>query len=612
MKSKFKITPAYLSVAILVAGYLFSVVNFANVSRGVGSDSPSEGGERIIRVSHWQLEPGYREGLDWAIEQYNNLPHVREANVRVIQLAISERFYNQFMNVHLIAGTAPDIAGAGQTRLIQGNAIARFYTPLSAFTNDPNPYNQPQYLRPDLDPETAEFLTRAPWIETFVDLMEGGFNFDLNDYFSVPVSSWGGIRAFYNMSLLSKSKQHILAAFEQESRPQWLKDSLVGQGGPNAFEVIPESAELMQWLHSDEVPQTLGQLILALEGLKQVADQLGNDFLVGVSASSYYTTPLHHRYREIFFHEPGSRNAGFQPSGIGAFETVISLFHGGWSFHDPAVVAFYELARHATRFYPRGWLGLDREQAQRRFVLGNAMMIITGGWDASGIIRAVAERTEPFDIVVERLPPAAEGERYAEFVPMMQNEANTRLGVPLAINRQSRNFDHALDFLKFLSSHTINEEFNIRAGWAPAIVGSNYAVEMIPFRPFTEGLSTYTTLRLDQTAGRFRSEFSGSEPLFITGEITFDAFVDRMMAVFDNPRLGISNIWFREWQRVNDLSRSRDRSLAIERTRALLMNEEQSWNRTKPLMQQASTNDAGHNIRRFFRRLNPDQPFPLQ
>src|SRR5690242_821021 len=58
----------------------------------------------VIRIAHWQLEAGYRGSMDQAIKRYEAL----NPGVKILQLAITEKVYGQWLNTHLLAGTAPD------------------------------------------------------------------------------------------------------------------------------------------------------------------------------------------------------------------------------------------------------------------------------------------------------------------------------------------------------------------------------------------------------------------------------------------------------------------------------------------------------------------------
>src|SRR4249920_2525037 len=62
-----------------------------------------------IRLAHWQLEAGVRDGLTEAAAEYTKL----HPNVRIIQEAIPETTYGQWMSTQLMGGTAPDIVEAG-------------------------------------------------------------------------------------------------------------------------------------------------------------------------------------------------------------------------------------------------------------------------------------------------------------------------------------------------------------------------------------------------------------------------------------------------------------------------------------------------------------------
>ena len=89
------------------------------------------------------------------------------------QNAISERVYAQFMNVHLISGTAPDIAVKRETDLIKGNALAKFFSPLGNYVEEPNRYNQPEYQADDISMELSQYLADTMWRDTFFDGLQG-------------------------------------------------------------------------------------------------------------------------------------------------------------------------------------------------------------------------------------------------------------------------------------------------------------------------------------------------------------------------------------------------------------------------------------------------------
>ena len=56
----------------------------------------------IVRLAHWQLEMGYRDALQEVIDEYNRL-HEKD-KVKVIQLPVTEKVYEQWLNTHLVSG----------------------------------------------------------------------------------------------------------------------------------------------------------------------------------------------------------------------------------------------------------------------------------------------------------------------------------------------------------------------------------------------------------------------------------------------------------------------------------------------------------------------------
>lgn len=126
--------PNWIAAAILLGAFITSAVRFYHISGK--SNSSEEVDSNVILVAHWQLEPGFRESLQWAIDEYTSLPEVQASGIRVEQTAIPQNVYNQFMNVHLISGTAPDIAVNGN-KVSQGSAWQNSTPPSETTPNSP-------------------------------------------------------------------------------------------------------------------------------------------------------------------------------------------------------------------------------------------------------------------------------------------------------------------------------------------------------------------------------------------------------------------------------------------------------------------------------------------
>lgn len=600
-----KFNPNWIGLALILGTFGYSAVRFARISIGISQEADPDSGKRVIRVVHWQLEPGYREGMDLAIEAYNQLPHVRENNVEVRQLAVTERVYAQFINVHLISGTAPDIVARGMSSLIgTGGSIARFFMPISEFVDQPNPYNAPEYLPEGIDPELADFLTNAAWNETFTDGMQGGWDDLLQDYYSVPVSSWGAMRTFYNAELVAEIKAFLTDAFERQEWPEWLHDVIVND------KIVTLDDGFKSWVQTPDTPDTLGRFIVFNEAVKAYAEVTpGRDRLVAISASSYFSGTMVDRYILPFTYRIGERIDFNRDSNVSGVEVGGTFQAGLWDFDEPALRdGLYDLVLWLARYYPTGYLGLDREQAMRRFLNEQAVFISTGGWDASSLFTGAEGR---FTVNVKEAPMPIEGERWFEHYAGRASEAEHRLGVPLAISNRTKHPEWALDFLQFLSSFNANQQMNIRAGWVPSVVGTRPDDSMLPFLPRTEGLkpSLGVTKNWIPTLGHvYQRQF----PLFQSGDIDYETFVANLKEDYTNERMGINRMWFESFVGARDRARSNERSLALVQLEALRDGgmTDRHWTKHLNLLETNLRDLDGFSSPAMFHALFDDRTFP--
>lgn len=612
-----KFSTNLIALSLLALMYLASIGHFIRLYVSQGADESGEK-RKVIRVVHWQLEPGYRQGMQWAIDQYNQLPHVRAANVKVEQQGVTEKVYTQFLNVHFIAGTAPDIAAKGRSELIKDNAVARFFSPLSDVVNEPNPYNSEAYLPEEMDPELKEVLQHSPWRDTFVDGMVGGIDRSLNDYYSVPVSSWGAKRLYYNMRLVREAKDHVLEALDQEPRPPWLQDALIEPDAPSDDgDFIPDTPKLRHWLKGQKVPQTMGQLLLLCEAITDLAEVSGRDQLVAIAGSSYPTNNIGSTYYADLFLDDWNETLDLDlDSKLNALETVAGWQTKAWSYDHPAIREAFNMMKTFVRYYPPGYNGLDREQAQRRFVLGNAMVLGSGGWDASSILTAVKSRQPEsrFKITIAQAPMPARSERWQEYLTLAESEADFRAGVPLAINKQTPHPKWALDFLHYISSMPINEEMNNRAGWVPSIIGGQPIGVMRPFLPAVEGAPPDALSIVDLGSARWipqiRNVIKADLKLVLSGEMTYEEYVASVETALGHERFGANRQWFESWQRRNDRSLSLDQTLNVEAVRQYLLDGDSKPVRRNHRLFDVVRDDEGYSIRAAWNRLFPGKPFP--
>ncbi|MEM6333220.1 MAG: ABC transporter substrate-binding protein [Planctomycetota bacterium] len=626
-------------IVLLGGAYLISVAAVTQRSATQGSLGEAVGsGVRVVQIMHWQLEPGFRESLQAVIDEYNAQPHVVEAGVEVRQLDVTERVYSQMLNVHAISGTAPDICQRGRSvRLLRGTKVAQFFEPLGDVAEEPNPYNAEAYLPEGMDPDLAEAMASLPWRETFVDGMQAGWDQSLQQYYAVPTTFWGEVKLYYNASLFDEAKDVVREAFSQSEPPAWVRRVCEADPVTGEPPLAPRNAELEAWVSSDDPPDTLGRMLLLCEAVWEIGRRRGDTELTPIAGSSYSDSIFARRYLVPF-------TAGYTSSldfdlntEVNPIETWAGYDHGLWSFEDPAVRAYFECLREICEQFPAGFLGLDREQARRRFIAGRAAMVATGAWDATSIYATaegqVLKDGEPappgttvteidgrrhagfrFRVSVMDFPLPGPGERWSEHVSYAANSAKANGGAPFMVYKYSPNKPWAIDFLRYLTSYRINGTFTREAGWLPIIDGLEPSDRLRPFRPRVEGLSPGSRLLLDGAGGGvFATRYNGQLLNYLAGTIDYGTFVLEAQAALDDERNGLRRMWFREWQRLSDNMRELEKGVGVQTARSLLLDESEAADAQAKLIRGIRRSVVEHNatpVRRLWSELQPNEPFP--
>ena len=128
-----------------------------------------------IRIGHWQLEAGIREAFDQLAADYRRDVN---PNVVIIQDAIPETIYGQWISSQLLSGNAPDLVelGLGLPGHIWLAYKAKYFLPNNDIAGEPNPYNK------------GTELENVPLRMTYYDGMSSSYVQELQDYVGVPLS----------------------------------------------------------------------------------------------------------------------------------------------------------------------------------------------------------------------------------------------------------------------------------------------------------------------------------------------------------------------------------------------------------------------------------------
>lgn len=407
-------------LALLFIGICFffaasRIVSSAWKNREVDGERPV-----TLRFAHWQLESGVREALDEIAAEYMK----KNPGVRVVQVAIPEKIFRNWLVTQLVGGTAPDIIELGKG--LTDEMRARYFFPLTEIANLPNPHN------------TGTELEDVPLRETYFDGLESGFSQTLFAYYGLPLSGFTN-RVFFNLELLNE---------------------ITGGG---------------------KLPQTYDELIALCDEVDAYSRRTGKSIIP--IAGSRYNAPILVSY--LFGGQTQKLVDRINPLGSipWSMPKVAEAYGREWTLESPEIVAGAEIMRDVGRHMQTGFLQLQRDDATFYFVQKRALMIVSGSWDASSI-----NSQAPFPIGVCKIPMPVPGEgKFGKFTKGRVSEAGQQASVLFGVSRTSSHSKEALDFLLFMASKPMNQVFARRSGWTPSVVGVEPGELARQFVPQAEG-----------------------------------------------------------------------------------------------------------------------------
>lgn len=496
-KSGLRINTAVLGVLLLGGAVLASF--YQVISNQAQNEYP---GKTVIRICHWQLEAGYRNAIQTAIDEYEKI----HPDVKIIQEGVTEKVYPQWLNTHLIAGDAPDLAEVGKAKFsAEDQYTVRYFRPLSDVISQPNPYNK------------GTPLEGMAWKETFIDGMRGGYKPDLQDYYTIPTTMFN-MRWFYNKDLMRAA---------------------TGSDAPlKTFDEFLEASRKVR-----EYSKRTGVTITP------VVNNYGPDFW---SLLVPFTANLEEK-------------VDWDIDGwLSQVESYAAFARGDWNMHTPIIEEYFKALKIQCEQYEAGFLSMDRQTALYRFAQQQAMILFTGSWDAQSIKKQCEGK---FEVGVMEVPIPVPGERWGDMVRGRATEASNTGGAGYGVYKFSRNQDVAIDFLMFLTSRKDNGRIMEMAGWPPIVVGSAVSEEMKPFVPNARG---YTARLYFDIGDQVTTVFNGKRDQFLTGEITYDEFAKAYEDTMRSPDNGGDRIWARFYDDEMRQCRTMERLLAAQSMRMLV------------------------------------------
>ncbi len=456
LQAAFAFVRAYFALLVVFAVFLWSAWVIATFR---AQQTPPEA--IVIRLGHWQLEASVREGIDEMARVYRKT----HPNVVIVQDAIPEGTYGQWVSTQLMGGTAPDIMQVGA--MLPGNIwlsyYNRYFFPLSRYVNAPNPHNA--------DTDIADLPLR----QTYKDGMKTAYVTEMQEYMSVPLSLFG-TRIFYNKDLLKK---------------------LTGR---------------------DVAPLDYREFLAVCEQIRSATNAVTGQPYIPIAGSAY-----HFGHWDGMMFSPltygALRRADFNRDGdVGNDETFVAFKTGLLDFHYPPYALWLRMLREVTDYFQTGYTGLGRDEAVFLFAQQRAVFMTTGTWDA----RSLQEQAKgQFEVGIMDFPiPARDDPVYGEVVEGRIYESPGG-GFQFGVSRYSKHIDVAVDFLLFLASQKGNEKLNGIIGWIPAIVGTELDPFLQAFEPHLEGIYGNANFTLGgNTAVTWAQRYS----LYQVNQISFDDF----------------------------------------------------------------------------------------
>ncbi len=372
-----------------------------------------------IRLAHWQNEVGPADGLDDVIARYEELnPHVR-----VKQMVIPPSIYRQWLRTNFVAENSADIVEYGAWLQGMSDIPVRYFAPITAQLQEPNPYNR------------GTSLEGVPWLKTFSDeLLEQRLNSpEPGQYYAVTLAR-GSFRLFSNRQLLREvtGSDHVPTTLI-ELRAVAERLSAYGRARQRPIALFAGSKDTATLLMGMYLMGTTSRLV----------PELDRDGLLSLSA----------------------------PHVLGGY------LQGKWDFQRPALLAGLTLVGEFSAQMKPGFQQLSRDEAMREFLHGDALFIFA----QSGAARTLHEQAS-FDVDALRAPqPTRDDPVVGPYILGPFADGNDMTSFGFYLNKRSPLKAEAIDFMRFLASQEGNALFSAQSGWPPSIHGVPMSPEVAAF-----------------------------------------------------------------------------------------------------------------------------------
>jgi raffinose/stachyose/melibiose transport system substrate-binding protein len=312
-----------LGLFMALTFYIVAVIMVIINTSGGSIIDPDE--KRII-IGHWQLEDGFRQGMDKIIKDYEAMKAAQGQKVRVIQSTVPGRGYQQWFVTQMISGNPSDII----MMRCSSQMKAQYMVPLSDYIGEPNPYNK------------GTPLEGIPWKDTFVDGMNSSLDPVYADYF--------GIGSFF----------HVMRVYVN-------KDLLVKATG------------------SDKMPQTFDEWMDCCRKMREYGEKEQTP-IIPIGMTGVGKGMLLGLFIQYFSQLNGHINDFGSEFGSWEAESIFPLIAEG-KLDWRRLLAVVNIIKEAGKNFSDGFITADQEQVKFLFFAGKVGFYFQGTWDAWSMIK---------------------------------------------------------------------------------------------------------------------------------------------------------------------------------------------------------------------------------
>jgi raffinose/stachyose/melibiose transport system substrate-binding protein len=387
-------------------------------------------GKNTLIFSHYQMEDGYREGLQKVINNYIEEKKKLGIDVNIIQTVVPWNGYTQWAITQLIGGKPSDILQMA----IEDVYIGKYFMPLDQYIKKPNPYN------------AGTPIEGLPWQQTFIDNMDGAWRSSLLGYYGVgdSVHTW---RIFYNKDLL----EEITGSPEP----------------PKTFEEWLEKCKQID-AYSKKSQKIIVPIVVRGTDGSTVQQFLG-----------YYSNSMFYDWLDKIDLDISTR---LEPLEI-YFAKKRKLF----TWNDEEIKAPIMMLAELSKYFSKGFASVDLEQSKFLFLQGKAVFLPEGSWQSKSMLA-----NAPFKIGVFEIPYPGNDSQYRKFFDGEITEVSVRSYGTIGIPRKCRNIELAVDFLMYITSYKQNILWNESSMWMPSVRFVELSSQLKPFKPNVNGIPGIT------------------------------------------------------------------------------------------------------------------------